>query len=358
MEIKIKKTLNFVKRIGHWIQNRKNFLTMERNERVDEFPLKVVNEIRNKIDSYSLRSYPDNIDKIYSKISSWQKIKKNELIITQGADGGLLRIFASFANVGDKILFLDPSYAMYPIYSKIFKCKSIPFKLDLNSSSSLYFENLKKKIYTNKPKLVLIANPNQPIEVKLDLNKLRKLAIFCKKNKSILVIDEAYYHFNSTTGKSLIKKFNNVFIVRTFSKAFGLAGLRVGYTISNKENIEKLQTLKPIYEINNLNIIIVDYFLNNLSIMHNYTLEVKKSRKFLENRLKKYGSIKLLGKYSNTVLVKLNTKQQMEKIFKTLKKKGILVKKGSLNSDIFYLRITLGSIKITRKLSNILEKYL
>ena len=64
MEIKIKKTLNFLKRIGHWIQNRKNFLTMERNERVDEFPLKVVNEIRNKIDSYSLRSYPDNIDKI------------------------------------------------------------------------------------------------------------------------------------------------------------------------------------------------------------------------------------------------------------------------------------------------------
>tara|TARA_A100001234_G_scaffold219008_1_gene228979 strand:- start:1058 stop:2140 length:1083 start_codon:yes stop_codon:yes gene_type:complete len=358
MEIKIKKTLNFVRRIGHWIQDRKQFLTMERNERVDEFPEKIIDEIRKKINSYSLRTYPDDINSIYAKIAVWQKIKKNELIVTQGADGGLLRIFSTFANVGDKVLFLDPSYAMYPVYSKIFKCKPIPLNLDLEFSSKKYFEILKNKIYVSKPKLVLIANPNQPIEVKLDLKHLEKLSKICKKTKSILVIDEAYYHFNSITGKSLIKKFNNVFIVRTFSKAFGLAGLRVGYTISNKKNIETLQTVKPIYEINNINIAIINYFLNKLNLMHDYTLQIKKSRKLIRNRMRKFDSVKLFGKYSNTVLLKLKSKQQMIHIFQALKKNNILVKKGDLNSNIFYLRITLGSVKITRKLINILEKNL
>ena len=111
------------------------------------------------------------------------KNQKNELIVTQGADGGLLRIFSTFANVGDKVLFLDPSYAMYPVYSKIFKCKPIPLNLDLEFSSKKYFEILKNKIYVSKPKLVLIANPNQPIEVKLDLKHLEKLSKICKKTK-------------------------------------------------------------------------------------------------------------------------------------------------------------------------------
>ncbi len=92
--------------------------------------------------------------------------------------------------------------------------------------------------------------------------------------------------------------------------------------------------------------------------MHDYTLQIKKSRKLIRNRMRKFDSVKLFGKYSNTVLLKLKSKQQMIHIFQALKKNNILVKKGDLNSNIFYLRITLGSIIITRKLINILEKNL
>ena len=92
--------------------------------------------------------------------------------------------------------------------------------------------------------------------------------------------------------------------------------------------------------------------------MHDYTLQIKKSRKLIRNRMRKFDSVKLFGKYSNTVLLKLKSKQQMIHIFQALKENNILVKKGDLNSNIFYLRITLGSIIITRKLINILEKNL
>ena len=114
----------------------------------------------------------------------------------------------------------------------------------------LNLDKLIKKIRLEKPKLLCIANPNSPTGTIIGRVKLIKLIKVCYKLKCNILIDEAYYGFCKETSKNLVKKFNNIFIVRSLSKAWGLAGLRLGYIISNKKNIEILNKIRPMYEIN------------------------------------------------------------------------------------------------------------
>ena len=99
MKINSKKYVNFVPRQPHWLSNRKGYFTMERNERVDEFSNKLMSKIKKELTSFDLRTYPDT-DKIYKEVSSWQQIKPEQLILHEGADGGLLRVFEVFITDG------------------------------------------------------------------------------------------------------------------------------------------------------------------------------------------------------------------------------------------------------------------
>lgn len=352
----LKKDLALIPRTGHWISNRRTYLTMERNERVDEFSKNVIKDLKKNINSYDLRTYPDDINKIYKKISKWLKINLDQLIITDGADGGLLRIFNVFADKNDKIFYLNPSYAMYPVYCKIFKCNEYAFNIFPGENKKVLFNKMLKDIRRIRPKIIALANPNQPVEFFLNKNELSKILKLTKKTKSLVVIDEAYYHFSNFSAISLIKKFNNLVVVRTFSKAFGLAGLRIGYSISNKKIIDSMKIVKPIYEINNINIKICEYFLKNLNIMKKYVKDVDNSRKYFHKEMKKI-KIPSYGNFSNTVLIKLKDESSTKKVFQNLYKNKVIVK-PSIFYNKFYLRCTLGSLRPTKILTNLIKKFI
>jgi len=201
---------------------------------------------------------------------------------------------------------------------------------------------------------VAIANPNQPIEVMLDLKQISKICDICNKINCFVIIDEAYYHFNSVTAKSLIKKYKNLIVVRTFSKAFGLAGMRIGYTISNSEIIKFMMSIKPIYEINSVNIKIVQFFLKNLKIMRDYVKDVSRSRNFFKKFLKSH-KIHMIGNYSNTVLFKLKSKEQVKLVIKYLYKNKFIIRPMTIEGDSSYIRATLGGLKIMKKFTKRLD---
>lgn len=338
----LKKNISFVPRLPHWISNREKFYTMERNERVEDFQNKHLKSMFNSITSFDLRTYPDPKN-IYFKLSKWLKIKPENLFISDGADGGLLRIFNVFADSKDKVLCLEPSFAMYPVYCQMFKAKYIPLKLKLSKNFN-YFNELKKKIFKHKPKIIALANPNQPLEAMLKVSEIEKILKIAKKIKSIVVIDEAYAHFNSVNAIPLIRKYNNIIVVRTFSKAFGLAGARIGYTVANKKLISLLQSIKPIYEVNGVNTRIIEFFLKNINIMLHHVDQISKSRVFFEKFLKSF-NIEMIGKYSNTVLFKLDTKYQVNLMIKKLYQKKYIVRPMTIDGDERYIRCTLGHIK-------------
>ena len=350
---KAKANIDFVPRLSHWVKDRESYYTMERNERVDEFNLNTMKVLK-EISSFDLRTYPDTYY-LYKSIASWLKVKENNVLITEGADGSLLRIFNVFVDKGDKVLTLEPGYAMYPVYCRMFKAKYIPIKLKPSNNDD-YYEKLKKMIKLHKPKIVAIANPNQPIEAFLNLKELNEICKLANKYKSIFVVDEAYYHFNKVTAKSLIKKYKNLIVVRTFSKAFGLAGLRVGYTISDERNIGFLKSIKPIYEINSINIKIILFFLKNLKIMRQYVNDVNISRNILIKFFQKY-KINVYGKFSNTVLIEFSNLNTAKLMAKKLYQKKYIVRFMNFQNKGF-IRLTLSGKKIIKNCLKEIKKIL
>ena len=135
MKIKPKKFVNYVERKPHWLSSRQGFYTMERNERVDDFPISFMKKLKNEIQSFDLRTYPDT-HLIYEEVAKWLKVKDDQIIIHEGADGGLLRVFDVFISGGDRIITCDPSFAMYPVYCQMFGAKHYPLKLKVKDYTS------------------------------------------------------------------------------------------------------------------------------------------------------------------------------------------------------------------------------
>ena len=355
MVFKLKKNIISVKRDFESKSVKENYIDLSRNERTINLEKKLFKTIINTISPFDFRKYPADISEFYRLLSKFIKIKKENIILTQGADGGLLNIFNVFGLKKSKVIHLSPSYGMYPVYCKIFNLQSRPIKLTLGEKNENYYLKLKNKIITEKPSLVAISNPNQPIDVLLDKDQLENICKITYKLNCILIIDEAYFHFCKITAKDLIKKFNNLIIVRTFSKAFGLAGLRVGYCISNKKIIDLLKTIKPNYELNNINIKICKFLLNNIKIMNNYVREIKISNGLLVSNLKKFG-YEVYNSNSNSILINLKSRKEASKKYDKLIKNKILVKKLSFEKNKFCIRITSGSKKQIRKVIKIFEK--
>ena len=347
-----KKKINSISRI-RIPENRdlKNGIRLNRNERVENFDKNIISKIFKKYKVYDLGKYPDQ-DKIYNSLSKFLRFKKENLLVSSGIDGSIKSIFEIFTDKGDQIAVLSPTYAMYDVYGNLFKTKIV----------KIGYENFRvdrKKLYEvikkGKIRIVFIPNPNQPIEDNFSSSEIEKLCKECKKNKVFLVIDEAYHMFGSQTAAKLCLKHENIAVLRTFSKSFGLPSIRLGYIIAHKKIISILNSYRLSYESNFLTDSVADYFLNNFSIIKKYNTEIIKGRNFFKKELEKL-NVKVIGKNSNFLLLNFKNNKNLKSVLNAFKKNKIYVKsnyKGDLSNCIL---VTCGKIGTMKKLLKIIRK--
>ena len=171
----------------------------------------------------------------------------------------------------------------------------------------------------------------------------------------MVVIDEAYHMYGAVSAKSLCKIFDNLIVLRTFSKSFGLPSIRLGYIISNSKIINLLESYRLSYESNFLTDTVAIYFLKNIRKVKNYIKKVISGREFVKKKLSAKG-IKVYGKSSNCLLIKFNNQIQYLRITKALYNKKIYVKsnyQGLLKNCIL---ITCGPIIYMKKLLEVINK--
>ena len=341
-----KKELSFVKRL-RIPENRdlKNGLRLNRNERVDNFEKSILEKIFKKVKNYDLGKYPDH-QVIYDSLSKFLKIKKENVLISSGSDGSIKSIFEIFLSKNDKIAVLSPTYAMYQVYSDVFKTKLI--KIGYNKDYRLNRKQLIDIINHKNIKVLFIPNPNQPIEDIISKKEMTKICEICKKNKILLVVDEAYYMFGAPTVASLIKKFNNLIILRTFSKSLGIPSARFGFILANRKIISIMNSYRLSYESNFFTDTVVKYFIDNFQIIKNYINKVKLGREYVRSECKKLG-FDVIGKYSNFLLIDFKNNMLKKKLITKLNKKKIYVKSnysGILENTIL---VTCGSKQIMKK---------
>lgn len=319
-------------------RNLQEGLRLDRNERVTEFPKKVMQDLYKMLPSHFLNAYPD-VDNFYNTLSTWLKVPIEQLYITNAITEGIRIVFETLVSKDDEVVMIHPTFPMYKIYAQIYqaKLKEVPFREDL----TLDIEALCAAIGKDTV-LVCLPNPNIPIESVLGLQEIRRIADKCKECDTFLIVDEAYAFFGAESAMPLLKEYDNIIIFQTFSKAFGLAGSRLGYMVSTKENIEYLSKTRSLVESNALSLAIGEYMLKHIGIMTKYVDDLKKGKDYVQKRLSKLGIRWYGGNFSNGMLIFLRDKQQTQDVLEILGQKKIYLRGAFEHPIDNCIRLTLG----------------
>ena len=299
-----------------------------------------------------INRYPDNKHTELKKvISNIKNINVNQIVFGNGTDEILDLIVRVFCNPNkDKIITLPPTYGMYDVIAKTNGVENI--EIPLKSDFSID-KNEILKLSSSSIKILFLCSPNNPTGNSFDTNDLTDLI---KGFNGIVVVDEAYIDFSSKQSLiSLINDNNNLIITQTMSKAYGMAGIRLGMGFSNQKIINYLNKIKPPYNINVLTERKALEELNKIDEIKKNIDLVLNQRKLLVSCLEKLDFIEKIYKSdSNFLLVKVDNADLR---YNQLLKNGIIVRNRS-NQPLCQncLRITIGTENENKSLIKILNQ--
>lgn len=301
-------------------------------------------------DSENIRRYPDtDCNELKETIASFWKVDKTNVACGVGSDQLIDCILKVFLEPSDKVLIPTPSFSMYQLSTKI--NHGIPIEFTLNNDYSYPLDKIIELYNKEKPKCVFLCTPNNPTGNTLSVEDMEKLV---EQIKCPVIIDEAYGEFIDETMINKIHQYSNIIVLKTFSKSFGLAGLRVGYAIASKIFIEALNIAIPPYNVSSFSQHFAKLILENSNYYKDYVEKIINNREWLYEKL---SSIKIIDKVfpskANFILIKVN----ISGIPKKLEEVGILVRGyGELGNLAKCIRITVGTEEENKKLIEVLSE--
>ena len=278
-------------------------------------------------------------------------IDSGELLLTNGVDEAIHLLCETFLEPSDAALIVVPTFAMYEILAAATGAKLIL----VPASENFHFPTAELLArLTPDTRLIAIANPNNPTGVVADSTDLAEIAR-CAPQAAMLV-DEAYFEFY---GKTLVpgwREFSNLFVARTFSKAYGMAGLRVGALMGNSEHVRLVRRVASPYNVNGVALACLPAALGDAEYVRRYVGEVRQGREQLQQAFRERG-IRHWPSQANFVLASFGT---MKTAFvAAMRTRGILVRDRSGDYGCEgCVRITLGTMEQTARLLQALNETL
>jgi histidinol-phosphate aminotransferase len=335
--IKSKELISQIDRPAPDSSSRANDFRFDRNERTTLFSNEEFEGMISQLTPYDFVAYGE-LEPFYAKISKWLQLSRDKLLLTSGSDMGIRSVFETFIKKGDRVLITQPNYAMFSVYNKMFGgielVESYQENLSLDTNSLL--NNLTEKI-----KLVVISNPGHTGKA-IEQDELIKIIEKAEEQNTIVLIDEAYFHFYNESMLKYIDKYKNLIVSRTFSKAFGLASLRIGLLAANPELIKELYRVKLVHEITGVAAKIGSFMLDNMQIVDNYVNDVNEGKEILHNRLSKL-DMQTYESNTNFLFFHLPSNTNTKGLMEYMGKNKIFIK-GPFTNHPFkgQMRITVG----------------
>ena len=269
------------------------------------------------------------------KIAKLYNVEKENVFVSNGSDESLNFFFMAFCSKEKPVIFPEITYGFYEVFSELYgiSYEKIPLKSDFSINADDYI---------NKGKNIVIANPNAPTG--LTISKEDIIKIIESNPDNLIVIDEAYVDFGGESMIPLIKEYDNLAVVQTFSKSRSLAGARLGYMIASKqinEDMEKIKYSTNPYNINTLTQKIGAVAIDSQKYFDENCKKIIKTREYLIDELRKM-NFSVTDSKTNFVFAKHETISGKE-IYEYLKENGILVRHFSNEKICDYNRITIGS---------------
>lgn len=303
----------------------------------------------------SLEIYPDpNSLELKKKIQKYTKIHITQIVIGNGATEIINNFCQAFLSSKTSVLIPIPTFGEYETCAKLAGAKISFFKtMNLKSNLQDFISNLPKNGF------IFLCNPNNPTGALLSKNELRKIIVAAKKKNTIVFLDECFIELVPDHDESLVsvmKQYDNLFVLRSFTKSYGLAGIRIGYGLGPKNIISVLNRIKIPWNVSGL----AQHAAISAISTPNYLLKsnklIKTESKFLKNQISKIKNFESYDSTSNFILIK--SKLKSSTVQKKLLKNKILIRDCSnfRGLDNFHFRIGIKKRKENLKLIKGLEE--
>ncbi|HTR48204.1 MAG TPA: histidinol-phosphate transaminase [Verrucomicrobiae bacterium] len=303
-----------------------------------------------KLSAASISAYPEQ-QTVRRTAARYFGVRPEELLLTNGTDEALSLVVHSFIEAGDRVLFVEPTYAMYRFYSELAGAQIVAPRFD--SEMRFPWTGVLAELRKG-PRVFFLPNPNSPTGNLLSHAELRR--ILRAATRTMVVIDEAYFEFSGVTVIPWIRRHKNLIVTRTFSKTTGLAGLRLGCLFVNAKMAANMRKAQSPYPVNVAALAAAEAAMRDRSFVARTVREVQRGRRELAGGLARLGVV-AFPSAGNFVLVYFG--QRAKEIVSALERKGILLRDRSSDfGGAGYVRITLGTLNQTRRLLRELEEIL
>ncbi len=292
---------------------------------------------------HSIHWYPEATSKeLIAALAQYSGLPAENVLITHGSDLAHELVATCFVRQGDKVLMVTPSYDNFRAAVEQRGAETVKF--NYLGSSPFPVAEFEEALRKHTPRLAYIVNPNNPIGYTIGLDTLRELLECCSRLSTILIVDEAYFEFSCITAANLVTENSHIVVTRSFSKAFGLAGLRLGYLLAGRQITGVLSRANNPKSVTSFAKVGALAALRDLPYIHRYVDEVRQSRTEFERFFKRHG-IKYYPSDSNFILFQCDDPKGL---VRSLEERDIFVRERTSQFDgVGHVRISVGGKKST-----------
>jgi histidinol-phosphate aminotransferase len=282
------------------------------------------------------------------RLAHYFGVRPEELLLTNGADDALRVVFDAFVEQRSHVLVCEPTFPMYRFYAETFGARidALRYTEEMKFPLQGVIAALQKK-----PRILFIANPNNPTGTLLQRPTLKKILLAA--THTAVAIDEAYAEFSGVTVVPWIRRFPQLFVVRTFAKAAGLAGLRLGAVMARADSLDYLRRAMPPFPVNVAALVAAEAAVRDLRTMRRYVREVRRLREWLVCQLGLLG-VKTYPSAGNFLLADFGRRGPA--LFRKLERQGILLRERSCEIAPGFVRISIGTPLEMRTLVNSIRR--
>ena len=331
----------------------KRWIKLASNENLLGPSPKAIAAIRKELPSIYL--YPEGPCTVLRKaLAEKLGISEKTIVTSNGADNLILMIASAFVNEGEEVMMADPTFSVYTNVTQIMGGKPIKVKL---KDFAHDLESMLKKV-NRKTKLVFICNPNNPTGTTVSVKAFNHFLSRLPK-RVIVVLDEAYGDFAEDAfypnGLDYIKERKQVIVLRTFSKMYGLAGLRIGYALGREDLVDCLYQVRDPFPVHRLAQVAAVAALNDEDHAIRSIQFVYEGRRYLYKELDRMG---LFYVPSEANFIFIDFEKDSGEIFRALLKEGIIIRPGKVWGYPTFARLTIGRMEDNRRFIKALQKVL
>jgi len=324
-------------------------LRLDFNENTAGCSVRVLERLR-KLDTEALAKYPER-ESVETRVAEFLKVAPAGVLLTNGVDEAIHLLCQTYLEPGDEALLVVPTYSMYRIYASAAGAEVIGVPAE--PQFRFPTEGLMKRI-GRRTRLIAIANPNNPTGAVAPQEELLQIARSAPN--AALLVDEAYFEFYGQTMVEAQRELPNLFVTRTFSKAYGLAGLRLGVLVGDAGQMQAVRRVSSPYNVNAIALACLPEALDDQTFIRQYVGEILESRRRLQEFLETSG-IPFWPSQANFVLMRAGqSKPEAAKFVEDMRQRGILVRDRSGDPGCEgCVRITLGPKDHLGRLMSALE---